>query len=127
MDISNFVTDAEAETQGRWVDCGDGLHLQVARTGNPEYRKVLNRLMRPHRRRVGSLPEDLAEQIQVELMAETVLLGWKGLEENGQAVEFNRTNVLRMLAIRDFRDLVWEIASEKETFRAVQLEEALGN
>ena len=61
-------------------------------------------------------------------MAETVLLGWDGLEEDGKAVPYSIVEAERvMIDYPDFRDIVMDIASDLDMYRAAQDEETAKN
>jgi hypothetical protein len=89
MDLKKaFGTSAKLETEGVWVDLGDGGSVKVARAGNPDNRKLLKRLVAPHKAALRSdrLPDEVLERITTQAMAQTILLDWKGLEEDGAAL-----------------------------------------
>lgn len=133
MRINSFQTDKDLENGGVWVPIEDGAELKVARTGNRAYRKLFTRLTRPYQRQIDSnrMPEELSESIIVEVMANTVLLGWKGMEEDGVAVEYSVEKAMEWLkAYPEFRRLVSSLADDVELFRSQSIAgeaEALGN
>lgn len=131
MDIKKtYGTSAALETEGVWVNLGGKARVKVARVGHPENRKLIQRLMKPHRvlLRNGNLPDDIMEKITIEAMAATVLLDWEGIEEDGKAVPYTRENVTRLLAdYKDFRDQIAEFATNIATFQAEQEEAAVKN
>lgn len=131
MDLSNFKTDTTLEENGVWVDMGDGCQVLVARNGNKKHREAIQRLRRPYKTFDASgrpLPDDVAQRITVEAMAEAILLGWRGLKEAGREVPYTTETARRVLnEYRDFRDQVSYLAVNMETFRAQSLEAAVGN
>jgi len=131
MDLKKeFGTDKEKEIDGKWFPISDSAKLLIARIGNPNYAKVFRRLTRPYKRaiRTDRLPEEKSDEILIQTMAETILLGWEGLEEDGVPVTYSTTEAVRMLTeYKDFRDMVSEIASEMEAFKVEDDEEAEGN
>jgi len=87
MDIKKvFGTNKIAEQEGVWVDVGAGGKLLVARLGNTNFSNSFKRLLQPHqiKLRNRNLPDDIQEKITIEAFAETVLLGWEGLEVDGK-------------------------------------------
>ena len=125
-----FGTDATKETEGVWESLSEDVKIKVARIGNPNYQKVLQRLMRPHRRAVrrGTVDDSVIEQCVTKAIAETVLLDWEGLEEDGKKLIYSRAEAERLLtSFREFREQVTEIASEIEAFRTEEDEEAEKN
>lgn len=127
MKLSSFVTDTSLEQEGVWVDIGDGAEIRVARAGNPEHEALLRKLRKPHEKRFrsGEIPPDLAKSIAVEAMARHILLDWRGItEDDGTPIPYSYENAKRLLGLRDFREMVAEIAMEAETFRAQEIREA---
>ncbi len=100
MDISKLVTSATATNQGRRFNFGDAV-LVIAASGNNEHRKALRRLYEPHNRAIvhgGSLDPAVATAIDDNAMADAVLVGWEGLERDGQPLPYSRENALWLLS-----------------------------
>lgn len=134
MDLSRFKADRSAEDDGVWValDGSDAASVKLARIGNRRYREAMQRRMKPYRRalRAGTLDEATAERITAEVLAETVLLDWRDLTLDGKALTYSSENardVLNDPALRDFRDLIVEMASDIELYRQQDREEAEKN
>ncbi len=132
MDIRKaFATDRQAEQDGVWVALGEGARVKVARFNNPRHRAVLDRLRRPYRSLLMAgrdLPDDVAESMTIEATAETLLLDWDGIEDNGTPLPFSKDNARRLLAdLPDFRDAVAFLSMQAETFRREALETAAKN
>lgn len=130
MKISQFKTDRKAELAGVWKAIGDGAEVLVARAGNPRHRMASRRAYRPHlaQVRAGTLDAEVSDRIEAEIIAETILLGWKGLQdERGQEIPFSRSAAAQLLTdYPDFRRLVADLADDMEAFRAELLEDAAG-
>lgn len=128
MDVfSTFATDEVAELEGRWFPLSKKAKVLVARTGNPNYIKALRQRMKDNQ----IDPEDnsdenekLVTSLVVETMAETILLGWKGLEYKGKALEYSKENAVTLLEVKDFRKRIGNIADSAESFRLKDEEEA---
>lgn len=122
MDISKkFGTSEKLENEGVWVDLGDGAQILVARAGNKENRELIKRLIAPHKvqLRHNKLPDEVLTKLTIEAMSTTILLDWKGIEENGKTVAYNRDNAIRLLTdYKDFRDQVSGFSNEMELFQA---------
>ena len=72
-----FETAPDAESEGVWVDIGDGMKILVARAGNPAHKGVVDRLTKPYRavlRAGGNLPPDTQLEVAIESAAEAILL-----------------------------------------------------
>lgn len=128
MDIfATFATDEVAESEGRWFPLSKKAKVLVARTGNPNYIKALRQRMKDNQ----IDPEDnsdenekLVTSLVVDTMAETILLGWKGLEYKGKALEYSKENAVTLLEVKDFRKRIGNIADSAESFRLKDEEEA---
>ena len=128
MDIfATFATDEVAESEGRWFPLSKKAKVLVARTGNPNYIKALRQRMKDNQ----IDPEDnsdenekLVTSLVVDTMAETILLGWKGLEYKGKALEYSKENAVTLLEVKDFRKRIGNIADSAESFRLKDGEEA---
>jgi len=132
MDLSQFETDRQLETDGVWVDIGDedGTQLLIARIGNPNYNRLMRAKLKPHKNLLqrDAMPLETQERMLNEVMSETVLLGWKNLKYKGKKVNYSTARALELITdIPDFRDLVLEIANSMETFRVVEVEEDVKN
>lgn len=135
MDLSKFKADRTAEDEGVWVALdGDdnGAQIKLARIGNRRYREAMQRRMKPYRRalRAGTLDEATAERVTAEVLAETVLLDWQDLALDGVALAYSPDRARTLLldpALRDFRDLIVEMATDIELYRQQDQEEAEKN
>jgi len=125
-----FGTNKESEIEGIWNDMGDGIEVLVARIGNPEYQKAFQAISKPHRRAIrrGTLNDEVAEKLLVKAMAKTILLDWKGIEEDGAPIPYSYENAMRILMeYKDFRDYVSDIANEMEGYKDEEDEESEKN
>lgn len=123
MDLTELETDLSLEEDGVWVDLGDkdGTQLLIARIGNPKFTRVLRQYLRPYRQLIqrDALAPEKQEAILTEVMSECILLGWKNLMYQGKKVNYSTKRALEMMTdIKDFRELVTEVANNMETFKA---------
>lgn len=128
MDIfSTFATDEVAEAEGRWFPLSKTAKVLVARTGNANYIKALRQRMKDNQIDSEDNSEEnekLVTSLIVETMAETILLGWKGLEYKGKAMEYSKANAVTLLEVKDFRKRIGDIADKADSFRLKEEEEA---
>ena len=127
MKLSKFKTNQTLETEGVWIDIGEGAKIKVARIGNTAYAKHLERLYKPYRKmqRTGTVPDDIQRKIFVDAIANTILLDWDGFtNDNDQPVPYSVDAAIQYLTdMKDFRELVVEMAAEAETFRDEEIAE----
>jgi len=125
-----YGTDKVKEKEGVMHDMGEGLKMRLARIGNTNYQKRFEVLSKPHKRalRKGSLSNEIAEKLLIQCLAETIVLDWEGLEEDGVEVPYSTENAIRILTdYRDLREYVNDLANEMEGYQAEEDEEAIDN
>lgn len=121
MDIFDaYATDEVAESEGRWFPLSKTAKVLVARTGNPNYLKALRERMKENQIDSDDNSDEnekLVTTLIIETMAETILLGWKGLEYKGKPIEYSRANAITLLEVKGFRTRISGIADKLESFR----------
>lgn len=127
-----FETDRDAESEGVWVDLGDGAKVKVARFNNPAHEKAVRRHQKPYKSILNTgrpLPKDVADEITIKTMVETILLGWEGMaDRHGDPLPYTPASAERLLRdLPDFRNTVAGLALTAETFRLEALRDAEGN
>ena len=125
-----FGIDSTKEQEGVVHEMGDGLKMRIARIGNPKYQKRFQAISKPHRRAIrrGTLADEVAEKLLIQCLSETIVLGWEGLEENGEEVPYSLENCIRILtAYPELRNYVNDIANELEGYQAEDDEEGAEN
>jgi hypothetical protein len=131
MDFTKtFATDKTLENEGVDVAIGDGAVVKICRMGNPAWKKVFGEKVTPYRAqiRMGKMDEDLAERLHTEAVAETILVGWSGFTDNGEAVGYSVANAVAMMTkFPEFKAMVLELAGERATFQQIGSEVAEGN
>jgi hypothetical protein len=130
MDIFDvYATDETAEVEGRWFPLDKKTKVLVARTGNANYLKAIRKRMKDAQIATEDQSDDnekLVTDLIIETMAETVLLGWKGMSMKGEELTYSKTNAMKALAVKGFRARISSIADKLESFR-VKEEEDQGN
>jgi len=130
LDIfSTYVTDETAEVEGRWFPLDKKSKVLVASTGSSKYKRMLSkRLKSDHVDLKDSSDENekCVTSIIIEVMAETLLLDWKGIMFKGVELPYSKTNAIKALSVKGFRDRINSIAAELESF-LVKEEEDQGN
>lgn len=123
-----FATDKKAEQQGITLDYGDGLEIQIARAGgsNIKFEKTVQAKMRKYglQAKHDLLEPEQMREVMREVLAETVVLGWKGVtNREGTELEFSRENCIQLF--KDLPDLfedVLEQSRKAALFKAEILE-----
>ena len=127
--LNGFKTDEKKEIEGEVFRLSNGAFAQIARWNNPEHAKVTNRLRRPYMaangRMKSSMTDEKGNEIMVESMATTILLGWKA-EEKDQ-LEYDVEVSKELLGNKDFLLEVFEISQDRANFLAEEKEKAAKN
>jgi hypothetical protein len=130
MDIfASFATDESLENEGKWFNLSKTAKVRVARSGNAKYVKQLRKKLEENRIDLdsqGDEANDLAEKVMIEVLADTILVGWEGLEYRGKPMEYSRLNARILLQVKDFRKKIVGFSENFEAFKVKQ-EEELGN
>lgn len=129
--IARFRTNQKKEQEGTWVDIGEGAELKLARIGNPKYQAYLMELSKPIRTalRAGNFTDPRLKDALKKVIARTVLLDWKGIEEENEKgqlepVPYSEQKALEyMEEMPDFFTLVQELASDSSLFKDEEAEE----
>lgn len=128
MDIfTEYATNDTLENDGTWMELGDAKFL-IARSGNKKYIRKLTKAVDRHKKlldRKDDASDKLSDDIMIGVMAETILLGWEGVEYMGKPMSYSVDNAKTLLAHKDFRRQIMELAEDFDAFKAVE-EKAAG-
>jgi hypothetical protein len=102
-----------------------GAKFLIAHAGNDKFQRSLNRLQKPFRRKIEKGDMDPAESRKIisRAMAEAILLDWKDVAKNGEAVSYS-VELATMALNNDsqFREFVMEFSADQANFREEDLE-----
>ena len=131
MKFSSFKTDTTKESDGVWVDAGEGMKLKLARYGNPKFDDYLRKLSTPLQRRLidGTISQSAMEKLEMQAMSIHVLKGWEGLQDDqGKDIQYSPEVALELMtSARDFFKLVRELSQRADHYRTSVVENAMGN
>lgn len=130
FDLKEFAVDAKKELDGVWENIGGDAELLIARIGNPKYKEAFRKLPRGTRRMIesGTLPEAQSEKMFCQILASTVLLGWKNLIEDGKDVLYSEEKAAEMLLkYPEFRAIVEDLGNDMRRFHEESKEADLKN
>lgn len=127
-----YATNSAAENDGVWVDFGPELKVKIRRFSAPAVKLVRTRLEKPYAgilRGGGSIPDDVLEGMTEQIIAEAVIVDWKGAKDrNGDEIPNTTEAKLQVLKdLPDFRNQVAAVAMERETFKRELDEDAVKN
>lgn len=133
-----FKTDKNLETAGVDLSYGENskgeeMLITIARAGggNKAFQKAMAAKTRPLRRQIetDTASDQVLTKIVIEVYAETVVLDWKGIEdEHGNDLPFSKENVIKLFTdLPDFFADVRSQAQEISIFRADIMEAVAKN
>lgn len=112
---STYQTDKKREEEGTWAEMPDGSEWKLARASSKRSQQARKKAEQPHRsllqrcERMGTpIPEEIEDEINMEWMANGVVLDWKGVTgPSGDELEFTDANVRQVLT--DLPDLTLDV------------------
>lgn len=117
-----FKTDGSLEKEGILLEYGtnskgDPICIRIARAGgaNAQYAKRMEARVKPYRRQIQNetMENALIERILKEVYAETVVIGWEGVEdEKGKPIEYSVENCVKLFD--DLPDLFRDIQEQSQ-------------
>lgn len=126
--FKEFATNPQAEQEGVWEPYAEGVEFLIARSHNKAFDRMITSLVAKNKRILdskGDAASAKSEELMIETMAKTILLGWKGdFQFQGQPMgEYTVEKAKKLLAIKDFRLWISNVADDHERFKAVKDEE----
>lgn len=152
FDLNFYATDENLENNGTIFPLGKDSYLLIARAGNRRYSRAITKAVELRRLELEAGPNateealdaatKVSDEITIDVMAETILLGWGKLSKGGAPLPasadnansalgikgvpltYSLENAKKALAIKDFRKLVAGHADNMEAFRLKEEVEA---
>lgn len=139
--LKSLRVDPAAEAEGVFLEYVPGLRLRIASTATRRFRDAMEAAMLPYRDLIrADQGKDKAERkftdqmrtdLLREVVAEHVLVGWEGLEDDeGEAVPYSKAAALALLSDPGMHRLLSWIeaaAANEDVYRAERLERDRGN
>lgn len=129
MDISKFKADEE-KAEGVLIPLDETTKVLLAYTGSSKHQKALNKIFRKYRVALQNKMLDIEQQrrIMCEVLAETTVLGWEGMTENGDPIPYSKEAALRLLQEYPvFYTWVTDNAEDLDNFRSEVIKEDTEN
>jgi hypothetical protein len=119
--FTEYATNEKAEIEGTIMEVGEA-KLTIARIGNKKYSRKLSKLYERNRKlleRKDDSADALSDKIMIEVLSETILLGWEGIDdEDGKPMPYSKENAVKLLGLKDFRKVIMELAGDDAEFKA---------
>lgn len=128
FDISNTFIDDKAAENGVRVPFYEDAVLIIASSENPKYRAALAKSARANKIKLDGEPHAdtvrMTTQITCKAMADHILLGWEGITEGGQPVEYSKAKAYEyLLKSPQLREFVSDQAGSDQLFNSISAEE----
>ncbi len=123
-----FKTSSKAEQEGIDFIISDGVSFRVKRWHGPhsmEVRKLLAHKYKPYARQIqdGTISEAKATEIITTAFVETCVIGWDGVEIDGEKKPFSKEECIKLLiALPELCNSLLTYAQDTKNYR-----EDLGN
>lgn len=108
LDIESLAVDPTAAEEGTWANFM-GARFLIARLNNDKAIQLRSKLALENWDELtagGEKAEELSTKIDAQVLAEAVLLDWKGITAGGKEVKYSPKVGMKYLADPRFRDLV---------------------
>jgi len=116
MDISKFKV-AEDKKEGTWFSY-EGAEFLIAYAHRPTFYRVSARINRRYPEHKIKADPALKLRNGCEIMAECILLDWKGVKDGDKTIPFTTDNALKLLMeIEPFREWVAETSRSLTEFQ----------
>ena len=120
--LSRYTTDNTLETEGVWVDFGEGIMVKVTRENTDEAAKYRQKIMHKYRTH-RKIPDEVLTDLATKVLANVLVKDWKGVtDEKGNDLPFSAENAYKIFSkYKVFRDDVSTATSEREFFKQEEI------
>lgn len=115
-----YATDENLENNGTLFPLGKDSKVLVARAGNRKYSKALTKAVEQRRVELDAgddTADAVSDQIMVDVLAETILLGWENLSFKGVEMPYSQDNAKTLLRIKDFRKVIAGLSDQMDAYK----------
>lgn len=120
--------------EGKEFPLSDTCYITLLPVGGDKARRAFERLMEPYSPRInagGKLTEDENKRLTVDFYVNTVILGWRGMQDRDKNdIPYSKENARMLLSdkkLESFFGLLIRMASNDAAFEAARTEEDAGN
>lgn len=133
--FSLYGTDASLAENGKWFRDfqGTGIDLKIARFTSKRAHKARQAAEAQYRRATGKmtgpLPDEIAEKVGIEAIANGILLDWDNIYgDDGEKLVYSVPTARMVLTrLNELRIAIVQVALDMDQFRKAEAEETLGN
>lgn len=120
--LSRYSTDSTLETEGVWVDFGDGIQVKVTRENTDEAQKYRQKILHKYRTH-RKIPDEVLTDLATKVLAHVLVKDWKGItDEKGKDLPYTPENAYKIFSeFKDFREDVSTASQEREFFKQEEI------
>ena len=126
-EVLDIFAEFDVQDDGVWVPYKGDIEFLIARAGNAKFRRRLSYFYEKNRRLLdgkSEAAEKKSNEVLATVMAETILLGWKGkVAIRGEVLEYSKANAERLLGVQMFREWVTSQSQDQHAYKTVKDEE----
>lgn len=129
LDLNDIAIDLEAEVEGTWISFEKNTRVRVARYGNAEHEKYIQKLRAPYltgRLTQRDIPLEASEMILNKGLAYSIVKDWEGLLVGGDELLFTAEKAFEIFQnpkYKTFRDQIVYEAQEIANFRELNIQD----
>lgn len=129
--FDTFRSNRESEEDGVWMGLYETTDFKVRAFGAKAVLDLREKLMKPFQQmiRVGAkIPDEKNEEIGLKVLAGAILVDWKGVKIEGEAVEFSTESAYMLFKkLPKLANTIAAYAMDAQNFRDALTEDNAGN
>jgi len=119
---SLFKTNKQLEQSGVWFRISPETRFLLRRVGgdNPHYSEAMAKYHKPHAKMIelNTLSDNMKVEILAKIFCDACLVSWEGVEIDGQMVECNFENGVKLFKqLPDLFDTLFKEASKLDSYK----------
>jgi hypothetical protein len=114
MDLKTHELNPE-KIEGQWFRY-DGSEFKIAYFDRPNFTRIAQKIGKRYTKEGREVDPALQKVMTIEIMAEAVLVDWRGVKNNGVEIEPTKANKITALGHQPFRDWVSQRSQEFENY-----------
>jgi len=128
-----YETDLDLEKEGVWVEITADIKVKIAALGNKNHQEAIEKFAKPYKSQIRhkTISVEVEEDLHLKAIAKAVLVDWEGMtDREGKALPYSFDNCYALLSdpkMKRFKADILLIAKEAETFKNVEVEDAVKN
>lgn len=116
MELNQLRKAAEQGQEGVWVEWEDA-RFKIRATTSKQYRKAIQKAAKGKSNHKLTRDLEAAEEFGIKAMADGLLIDWENITEDGEPLECNRDNRIKVLTIAaPIREFLAQQAQDHTTF-----------